>query len=91
MKMQHPGYTGGLACTLGILLLFGRFDGGIGCYVPAYWRTLATVLHITFVATVMISIVIVRVSEEEAMLRRTFGDEWESYHRNTRRFVPGLF
>jgi protein-S-isoprenylcysteine O-methyltransferase Ste14 len=32
-----------------------------------------------------------RVKEEEMMLKRTFGKEWEDWHKRTSRFVPGLF
>jgi protein-S-isoprenylcysteine O-methyltransferase Ste14 len=32
-----------------------------------------------------------RVKDEEAMLKREFGREWEEYHRKTKRFIPGIF
>lgn len=31
-----------------------------------------------------------RTRNEEAMLRRTFGTEWDEYHRRTKRFLPGV-
>ena len=33
----------------------------------------------------------VRVTEEEAMLKGEFGEEWEEYHRRTGRFIAGVF
>lgn len=33
----------------------------------------------------------VRVRDEERMMKRTFGEEWEVWHSRTRRFVPWLF
>ena len=32
-----------------------------------------------------------RVKDEEAMLKREIGTEWEEYHRRTARFIPGVF
>ena len=29
-------------------------------------------------------------SEEEAMMKDTFGEEWEVWHGKTWRFIPGL-
>jgi protein-S-isoprenylcysteine O-methyltransferase Ste14 len=31
-----------------------------------------------------------RVRNEEYMLKKTFGTEWEDYHRRTKRFLPGV-
>lgn len=32
-----------------------------------------------------------RVTEEEMMLKKTFGKEWEDWHKKTKRFIPGVF
>jgi len=32
-----------------------------------------------------------RTLEEEDMLRKAFGKEWEEWHAKTARFVPGIF
>jgi protein-S-isoprenylcysteine O-methyltransferase Ste14 len=32
-----------------------------------------------------------RVHEEEAMMKETFGKEWEEWHKRTKRFIPGFF
>jgi len=32
-----------------------------------------------------------RVVQEEKMLKREFGKEWEEYHRRVARFIPGVF
>jgi len=88
--VQHPGYTGGLICTLGVLLIFGRFDGGIGCFVPTGWVPFVTAVHFVMLSSVMIVIFRLRVAEEEDMLEKTFGEDWREYHRRTKRFLPGV-
>lgn len=37
------------------------------------------------------AILAVRVRDEEAMLRKEFGKEWEEWHKRTARFVPWIF
>jgi len=39
----------------------------------------------------VVLIVAMRVPEEEAMMRETFGETWEAWHAQTARFVPGVF
>jgi protein-S-isoprenylcysteine O-methyltransferase Ste14 len=75
------------------LFLFFSQGGLIGCWLPAWlvekellWRCLAVL--IAFMATRMAQI---RVKEEEAMLKSTIGKEWENWHAQTKRFIPGLF
>lgn len=33
---------------------------------------------------------VVRVRDEERMLKKEFGGEWEKWHAGTRRFIPGV-
>jgi protein-S-isoprenylcysteine O-methyltransferase Ste14 len=32
-----------------------------------------------------------RVREEEEMLKKTFGKEWEEWHGRTARLIPGIY
>jgi hypothetical protein len=34
--------------------------------------------------------VMVRIREEQEVLQKEFGNEWEDYHRATNRFLPGI-
>jgi protein-S-isoprenylcysteine O-methyltransferase Ste14 len=91
--MQHPSYTGKSLIVYASWVLIRRSDGIVGCWLPTwavgatwFWRTLGClyglgVLRVTWK----------RVSEEEVMLKRTFGKEWEEWHARTSRFIPGLF
>jgi protein-S-isoprenylcysteine O-methyltransferase Ste14 len=38
-----------------------------------------------------VGLLVVRVRDEERMLRGSFGKEWEVWHTKTGRFIPGVF
>ena len=50
------------------------------------------VFRIGYLLTVVVGCwaLAIRVRNEEVMLRRTFGTEWEDYHSRTKRLIPGL-
>ncbi len=52
----------------------------------------AMVFQIGYLLTIVIGfcVLAIRVRDEEALLKTTFGTEWEEYHRRTKRFIPGL-
>jgi len=91
--MQHPSYTGILFFTTAIFLLWMQPHGVLGCFIPAglakkewlWWcyrvQYLATVAYMTRG----------RVLQEERMMKREFGREWEEYHASVARFIPGVF
>ncbi|KUJ14676.1 uncharacterized protein LY89DRAFT_686355 [Mollisia scopiformis] len=91
--VQHPAYTGSTMIFLGNIALLQRPDGVLGCWLPAwivdatlFWRILAIVFIFgIFRGTGK------RVLDEEMMLKNTFGEEWEAWHKRTKRFIPGLF
>lgn len=92
--MQHPSYTGQWLIYLGCMGVFLRWDGVPACWVPeamlATWvgygyPVLAAILAVSF------TMVGIRVRDEEGMMRAQFGKKWEVWHRETPRFVPGLF
>ena len=65
----------------------------MGTILPDYimstqrlWNWLLPLLTTCF----MIGGLAFRVREEEAMLKKAFGNEWELWHARTARFVPGI-
>ena len=64
--------------------------GSAGCWLPS-----AAVEWMGVVLAVLGGIAVwglsVRVRDEEEMLKREFGREWEVWHGRTKRFVPGVF
>jgi len=92
--IQHPSYTGQVL-VLGLnAILFLRWDGSLACWIPETvsgllkgWGSVAFALIFLLMAWKLS----LRVKDEEAMLRETFGQEWERWHHSTKRFVPGIF
>ena len=92
--VQHPSYPPDVLLTLTNLALLCNGDGVAGCALPrpvvewyAAWKW---GLFAAFFA-VQVAVMSMRVADEEAMLRETFGEEWEAWHRKTARIIPGLF
>jgi protein-S-isoprenylcysteine O-methyltransferase Ste14 len=90
---QHPSYTGKALIIVANLALIQRPDGLFGCWLPKslaeaklLWRVLSCLIVLSSMYFLR-----KRVKEEEAMMKDTFGKEWESWHARTKRFVPGLF
>ncbi|KAI9770833.1 MAG: hypothetical protein M1839_003028 [Geoglossum umbratile] len=89
--VQHPSYIGQIVVFAGNLLLLTRPAGAIACWVPS-------ILDIKYldvlVWTVLIGVGVVlagmRIRDEEDMLKKEFGKEWEEYHVETKRLIPGL-
>jgi protein-S-isoprenylcysteine O-methyltransferase Ste14 len=93
--VQHPSYsadwlvlTANMACLL-------RLDGVLGCMVPNWmmkcWILMAWPVLIYCFAMIGLCGIWIRVKDEETMLKAEFGQEWEEYHRKTKRFIPGIF
>jgi protein-S-isoprenylcysteine O-methyltransferase Ste14 len=91
--VQHPSYTGAGLVFIGTSALFMRWDATPACWIPDLalshlqgWGLTTTVALIlaTFGGIGL------RVLDEEDMLRQKFGQEWNNWHRSTKRFVPGL-
>ncbi|KAK8099743.1 prenyl cysteine carboxyl methyltransferase [Apiospora kogelbergensis] len=88
--LQHPSYTGQLA-------LLGDYGALLGCWLApagvAQWvlgGPSGVAIHLVGTAAILWKLW-QRVQDEEAMLRATFGREWEDWHTKTKRFVPGVF
>ena len=91
--IQHPSYTGMAMIVIGCVTLFLRWDATPACWIPASalsrwhgWGVSAIPGLVGFALWVLI----VRVRDEEEMLRQKFGRQWEEWHRSTKRFIPGL-
>ncbi|KAI9367769.1 hypothetical protein BJX61DRAFT_551089 [Aspergillus egyptiacus] len=89
--LQHPSYTGMVLVLLGYLsLLVNRLDTPIACWIPdeilAPLRQWGVVLALAD-AALTISLLGVRIRDEERMLKEKFGREWEEWHARTARRV----
>jgi protein-S-isoprenylcysteine O-methyltransferase Ste14 len=92
--MQHPSYTGQYLIGLGCVGVFLRWDAVPACWIRedilARWAGYGHPV-VAVVAVWSLILLWVRVRDEEGMLRGQFGKRWEKWHRETPRFVPGLF
>jgi len=92
--MQHPSYTGQFLIYLGCMGLFLRWDAAPACWIKedvlASWVGFGHPVEAVIVVWAL-TMVGVRARDEEEMLRQQFGEKWETWHRETSRFVPGLF
>ncbi|EEU38998.1 uncharacterized protein NECHADRAFT_70163 [Fusarium vanettenii 77-13-4] len=85
--LQHPGYTGIAVLAVCNVLLLGRTDGILSCWIPSVVSRLMWGLVPAGLSVIMFGIW-TRVKEEERMLQATFGQEWEQWHQRTARFIP---
>jgi protein-S-isoprenylcysteine O-methyltransferase Ste14 len=92
--VQHPSYAGHFVVFLANIALLSRPRGILGCWMPsvvvAWGESCFPALFVLF-ACVFTLALRTRVREEEEMLKKEFGEQWEAYHAKTKRFVPGLF
>ncbi|KAL4907808.1 hypothetical protein BDW74DRAFT_175590 [Aspergillus multicolor] len=92
--IQHPSYTGGIAMVVGFAGLVFRDGGVLSCYATAEHPVLDPVGKILlygntiYFAQFISWIIPTRVLQEEELLRKSFGREWEVYHEETARFIP---
>lgn len=92
--IQHPSYIGGVLlifCYSGLII---RTDGVLSCLMvnPFLSIILRGVVYLNclhMVGGVVFSFP-PRIRQEEALLRQTFGHDWEVYHGKTARFIPFL-
>ncbi|KAH8894469.1 hypothetical protein GQ53DRAFT_642975 [Thozetella sp. PMI_491] len=97
--VQHPSYPTHWLVLVSNASLLLRLDGVLGCILPTWlvksamgdgvfgpWPVFLLLLDVVGFVGVWI-----RIKDEEAMLKREFGREWEEYNRKTKRFIPGVF
>jgi protein-S-isoprenylcysteine O-methyltransferase Ste14 len=91
--MQHPSYLPDGIITLANIALFANGDGVVGTFLPEQlvhlWIRTKTIWLVS-AGLFYAGVISVRIMEEEQMLRERFGSEWEEWHRQTPRFVPGI-
>ena len=91
--VRHPGYTGLYLFFAGSVMSF--FGPGSLWEVAQYWTSLAGklfaawfILYRTYTAAVLFA----RISKEDAVMRREFRGQWESWARQTPyRLVPFMY
>ncbi|KAJ5825374.1 Phospholipid methyltransferase [Penicillium riverlandense] len=92
--IQHPSYVGLGLIVAGCEGLFLRWDATPACWlgedVLARLDGWGVSVDVGALA-LSIAICAARVKDEEDMLRGQFGKEWEAWHRETKRFIPGIF
>jgi protein-S-isoprenylcysteine O-methyltransferase Ste14 len=97
--VQHPSYAAHWLILVSNIALFLRLDGVLGCALPGWavrwgmgsrgigiWPALLAWLGLMGLYAIRI-----RTKDEETMLKKEFGREWEKYHRRTKRYIPGIF
>ncbi|OTB04554.1 hypothetical protein M426DRAFT_320674 [Hypoxylon sp. CI-4A] len=93
--VQHPSYSGLIIVSIGNLALLMRTDGVLSCWIsPKYfkpWRIFWSSIFIPVWVSLAFYGMWKRVRQEEDMLKAEFGEEWESWHARTARFIPWIF
>lgn len=88
--VQHPSYVTNMVVILvNVVVILGP-GGPAGCWLPSVvveWMNVALVVMWAIAAWGLS----VRVKDEEEMLKKEFGREWEVWHKKTKRFVPWVF
>lgn len=92
--VQHPSYTGVVLSNAANSMFLYRIDGISACFLPGWivrqsWWANWTLFFVTAVISAYGTRI--RVRNEEEMLKKTFGREWEEWHAKTKRFIPGIF
>ncbi|TVY76018.1 hypothetical protein LSUE1_G006255 [Lachnellula suecica] len=94
-SVQHPTYAASLLIFLANGALLYRMHGVTACWLPKSvvdGRTYGMLLRAGYTSLVGFGIwtLAQRVRDEEAMLKKSFGTQWEEYHKRTKRFIPGV-
>jgi hypothetical protein len=85
-----------MAVSVANAALFFRWDGGWGCFLSetspfrAVTESEIGVWVVVGVAVSSLAMMRLRVQDEEGMLKKRFGKEWEEWHAKTARFIPYL-
>lgn len=89
--VRHPSYPTLLVCHIASGALIMRSRGITGCWLPA-WLAQWSFLDVGVVLFPVINLcaLLVRVREEEEMLKSEFGEEYKAYARRTKRFLPWI-
>lgn len=91
--IQHPSYIGQALVLAPALGMTYSWYAGVGCFVD---RSVLEVFYgwggIVGPVTLLGGMVtaLLRVRDEERMLRERFGEKWVEWNRTTGRFIPGV-
>ncbi|KAK9350263.1 hypothetical protein V1523DRAFT_420376 [Lipomyces doorenjongii] len=91
--LQHPSYTGLVFIVMANVMLFYRWDASPACWIPAtvLQRLDGSGAIVTGIVALLCTWgLMLRVWDEEKMLKEKFGKDWERWHHKTKRFVPGV-
>jgi protein-S-isoprenylcysteine O-methyltransferase Ste14 len=95
--VRHPSYTGLLAVLLAMYSLFFQQRGLPSCWAPLVDKRLVeddrigyAIVIVGFSLPVWLFMV-KRVKEEERMMKKEFGREWDKYCKRTKKFVPFVY
>ena len=91
--VRHPSYITKALVAMPLTLFYLREDGPLGCFLPkivVQYRMFSMVVWLLKFATGDGGWS-KRVKEEEDMLRRTFGKEWDDYAAKTARYIPFIY
>ena len=70
-------------------MLFERLDGVAACWLPKNMVNLGCIWMVLMILKTL-SWAIIRIRDEEIMMRASFGKEWEDYHARTKRLISGI-
>lgn len=83
--IRHPAYVGLAIQAPAVLYFWAREDGVLACFMPGLTKLhVLAVVHWVLWAIALPVIGWVRIEEEEALLERTFGQQWKEYRQTTR-------
>jgi protein-S-isoprenylcysteine O-methyltransferase Ste14 len=89
--IQHPSYAANMVVIITNGLLFLRPDGVAACWSKKEWVESKVWVALGYSSIAGVGFLIMRVRDEERMLKKAFGKEWEDWHARTARFIPGVF
>lgn len=98
--VQHPSYSTGIVVFGTSASWFVRGDGVLGVILPLLgswgeWGLRTQWLWNYVVSAIIWAAICLgarrRIVDEERMLKKAFGKEWEEWHARTARLIPGLF
>ena len=91
---QHPSYPSGIGIWFVMNSFLTRLDSALGCWLPTGANQYANVMMMThhiMWAWILYRSMSCRIRDEEKMLRREFGKEWEEWNKKTARLIPLIY
>ncbi|MCJ1351714.1 MAG: hypothetical protein MMC33_001698 [Icmadophila ericetorum] len=92
--VQHPSYPTGLGCWFAMQCFLTRLDGVLGCWLPTganQYANVAMMVNHAAWALIVYKTMGNRIRDEEKMLHREFGKEWEEWSQKTWRLIPLIY